>query len=223
LRPRHLRSLWIAAALVALPLAGCAPEPEEPAEETMAVEALAEPEAVPAPGQTAAATLEGAGISGTITFTEEAGGVRVSGDIQGAPAGMHGFHIHENGICEGDFTSAGGHFNPVDSDHACPPDQPRHVGDLGNVEVADDGTATIEMTSDAMTLDPALVESILGKAVILHAGQDDCTTQPTGDAGGRLACGLIALAGTGATDTMTVEPGEGGEAGIAAGETDDGY
>jgi len=218
-----MRSLCIAAALALLPLAGCAPE-GEPVEETLAVdEPLAEPETVPGPeGTTAAATLEGNGVSGTITFTEELSGVRVTGRIEGAPPGRHGFHVHENGVCEGDFTSAGGHFNPDGRDHACPPTEPRHAGDLGNVEVAEDGTVTVEMTNDAMSLGSGEA-SIVGKALILHGGEDDCTSQPTGDAGNRLACGVIALAGTGATDTMTVEAGEGGEAGIAAAEADDGY
>ena len=221
MRTPELRVLSIAVLFAALPLAGCATE-EEPAEQTLTEEApLAEPETVPGPeGATAAATLDGNGISGTITFTEGASGVRVSGRIQGAPPGRHGFHVHETGECVGDFSSAGGHFNPDGHDHACPPTEPHHAGDLGNVEIGADGSATVEMTSAAMSLGTG-GDSIVGKALIFHGGQDDCTSQPTGDAGNRLACGVIALAGTGATDTMTVEPGAGGEAGMAAAEADD--
>lgn len=149
-------------------------------------------EAAPA---SAHATLqsEDPGVSGTVTITKVVGGVKIVADVSGVkPDGKHGFHIHENGECEHSdhFKSAGGHFNPAHVDHACPPTDPRHAGDLGNIEVTG-GKGHLELTSSELTLEGA--NGVVGKAFILHAGTDDCKTQPTGDAGGRLACGVVKM------------------------------
>lgn len=107
---------------------------------------------------------------------------------------MHGFHIHESGDCTAaDFTSAGGHFNPTNAPHGGPDDAEHHAGDLGNIEIGEDGTGTLDLASSMLTLDAGATNSAVGKAVILHAGQDDLETQPTGDAGARLACGVVQL------------------------------
>lgn len=156
------------------------------------------PEQAPAL-ETATATLQGAtdtDFSGTITFTPEGDGLRVVADLQGVDAdGPHGFHVHETGECthgEGDkhFTTAGGHFNPAGVEHACPPTEPRHAGDLGNIEVTG-GSGRLETTTNLLSLSGS--NSVVGKAIILHAKADDCKTQPTGDAGDRLACGVVTL------------------------------
>ena len=132
-------------------------------------------------------------VAGTIHFRKEAGGVRVSGTVTGLAAGAHGFHIHEFGDCSAaDFTSAGGHFNPTGNPHGSPKDAKRHEGDMGNIEAGSDGTATIDYTDAGLGFQGA--KSILGRGVIVHANPDDFKTQPTGNAGGRLACGVIGVA-----------------------------
>ncbi len=150
-------------------------------------------------GQVARAVLQpGAdtpGFSGTVTFTQQGDQVHVVADLAGvSPAGNHGFHIHENGKCERDpagkhFTTAGGHFNPGGVPHACPDASQHHAGDLGNVVIQADGTGHVDITTSQLSLTGP--NSVIGRAVILHAGVDDCTSQPSGNAGGRLACGVI--------------------------------
>ena len=148
----------------------------------------------------ATATLqgqEGSNISGTVTFTQspDGGAVTIQAEVRGMDgAGMHGFHIHETGDCTAaDFTSAGGHFNPTNAPHGGPDDAEHHAGDLGNIEIGADGTGTLDLASSMLTLDAGAPNSTVGKAVILHAGEDDLETQPTGDAGARLACGVVQL------------------------------
>lgn len=192
------RSMIGFALAAALPLlAGCQPadEPEETAEPAPMEEPMEAEEPMDAEGPaTAAATLEGpdGAPMGMVTFTEEEGGVHVVARIEGVEAaGMHGFHIHETGDCSAaDFSSAGGHFNPENAPHACPPTTPRHAGDFGNVEISEDGNGNLDATSDLITL-AAGPSSILGKAVLVHSGEDDCTSQPSGAAGDRIACGVI--------------------------------
>lgn len=198
-RPKSLFVLSVFALVLAL---GCAPA-EEPAEE----EALGEVEEVEEPAETtvetdattATATLTTADGTevGTVTFTETPAGVQVSADFHDvAGDGNHGFHVHETGECSPpDFTSAGGHFNPENVDHACPPTTPRHAGDFGNVSISG-GTGLLDLTTDLVTVAPGDT-SVVGKAVILHGGEDDCTSQPSGDAGARYACGVVEVEGGG--------------------------
>ena len=167
--------------------------------EAAAPETAAPEPAVEAPAALAAkATLmprEGGTVAGEVTFTEQNGAVAIVAHITGAPAGTHGFHLHEAGDCSSaDFKSAGGHFNPTDMPHGAPTDMERHAGDLGNVEVAEDGTAHVEQTSSMITV-AAGPSSVVGRGVILHEKADDLVSQPTGAAGGRIACGVIELVG----------------------------
>ena len=90
-----------------------------------------------------------------------------------------------------DFKSAGGHFNPAGVPHGGPSDAERHSGDLGNIEIGEDGSGTLTLTSDLITLAAGQPTSIVGLAVILHEGTDDLASQPTGAAGGRIGCGII--------------------------------
>lgn len=136
---------------------------------------------------------EGNTVSGTVTFTHEGGSVKVVADLSGLKPGTHGFHIHEFGDCSSsDGVSAGGHFNPASMPHGAPADKQRHAGDLGNIEAGADGKARIEITDTVLKLDGK--GSIIGRGVIVHAAPDDLKTQPTGNAGGRQACGVIGIA-----------------------------
>ena len=147
--------------------------------------------------------LDGSGVSGTVTFAQEADGVMVMVSLDGLDEGAHGFHVHENGSCEpGDSDedgadepggAAGGHFNPTDTPHGAQDDPAaeRHVGDLGNVEADADGSVSTEFSDDIIAMDGE--NSIIGLALIVHSGEDDFTTQPSGDSGSRVACGIIEM------------------------------
>ncbi|MCK9275448.1 MAG: superoxide dismutase family protein [Syntrophales bacterium] len=138
-------------------------------------------------------STEGNNVKGIVTFTKVQKGVKVVADIEGLAPGKHGFHIHEYGDCTApDATSAGGHFNPENKPHGAPDSKERHAGDLGNVVANEQGKARYEWTDPVISLSGP--HSILGRAVIIHADEDDLTSQPTGNAGARLACGVIGIA-----------------------------
>jgi superoxide dismutase, Cu-Zn family len=201
---KHFRSGWAVAVLGLLTLAACGPRVEKAVTTDRAQDQTDRNQPMET-AQTqdvmAAATLETAtetpGFSGIVKFTPAAGSIHLVAEIQGAPPGKHGLHLHETGKCEHDhssgkpFTSSGGHFNPTGAPHACPTTEPRHAGDFGNIEIGADGTGRLEMTTNLISLDGP--NSVVGKAVIFHTGTDDCTTQPTGNAGDRLACGVVNL------------------------------
>lgn len=132
---------------------------------------------------------------GTVKFTKEANGIRVVADIEGLPANTtRGFHIHEFGDCSApDGSSAGGHYNPEQTPHAGPDAQQRHAGDLGNIKSDDSGKAHLDVVLTGISINGPK-NPIVGRAVILHEKQDDLKSQPTGDAGGRVACGVIGIA-----------------------------
>ncbi len=135
----------------------------------------------------------GSSVTGTVTFTASGDSVKVVADISGLSPGKHGFHIHEFGDCSSpDGKSAGGHFNPTNHQHGAPDSANRHEGDLGNIEADSSGKVHLDMTDKVLKMTGA--ESIIGHAVIVHEKADDMKTQPTGDAGGRLACGVIGVA-----------------------------
>jgi Cu-Zn family superoxide dismutase len=134
-------------------------------------------------------------VVATATLTEGDEGVNILLDAEGLPAGTKGFHIHENAECEApDFESAGGHYNPTDANHGFDdPDGP-HAGDLPNIEIQEDGTASEEVTADMVTLDREGENSLYadgGTALVIHSDADDYVSQPAGDAGNRIACGVI--------------------------------
>ncbi len=133
---------------------------------------------------------EGNTATGTVRFTAVDGGVRVVANISDLSDGEHGFHIHETGDCSNNADAAGGHFNPTNAPHAGPDNMAdaRHMGDLGNLPA--DGT--YDRVDNVLDFN-----QIIGKAVVVHSGPDDFTTQPSGDSGSRIACGVITMAGGG--------------------------
>src|SRR3954469_9848672 len=136
---------------------------------------------------------QGNNVIGIVTFTQTGSEVKVVADFSGLTPGKHGFHVHEFGDCSStDGSAAGGHFNPGKHQHGAPDATDRHAGDLGNIEADASGKAHLELTDKVMKLSGN--DSILGHAVIVHEKGDDLKTQPTGDAGGRLACGVIGVA-----------------------------
>ncbi len=133
-------------------------------------------------------------ITGTVQFTKTEKGIHIVADIAGLqPNATHGFHVHQFGDTSADDgTSAGGHFNPDNHDHALPHEPHRHAGDLGNLITDENGNAHYENTVDNLTLTVGPT-AILGRAVIIHAKPDD-GGQPTGNAGARIAIGVIGYA-----------------------------
>jgi Cu-Zn family superoxide dismutase len=135
----------------------------------------------------------GNNVTGTVTFTKSGDEVKVVADISGLKPGKHGFHIHEFGDCTApDAMSAGGHFNPESHHHGAPDATDRHAGDLGNIEADAAGKAHLDLTDKVMKLSGP--ESIVGLSVIVHEKADDLKTQPTGDSGARVACGVVGVA-----------------------------
>jgi Cu-Zn family superoxide dismutase len=135
---------------------------------------------------------------GVVHFTREGDALRVSVHIEGLTPGEHGFHVHEFGDCSApDATSAGGHFDPFREPHGARNAAKRHVGDLGNVVANATGVVDADFTDSRIALPgrvPQGSASILGRAVIVHGGRDDLTSQPSGAAGPRVACGVIGVA-----------------------------
>jgi superoxide dismutase, Cu-Zn family len=134
--------------------------------------------------------------TGVVTFTETPfHGVLVRIEAWGLEPGPRAIHIHETGICETpDFTSAGGHFNPAGRAHGLLHEHGVHAGDLLNLHVPADGRIVTERYAPHVTLRPGALNSLLegnGTAVVIHAEGDDYVSQPTGDAGDRVACGVI--------------------------------
>lgn len=138
-------------------------------------------------------SASGSKVTGTVAFTKSGDDLKIVADVTGLTPGKHGFHVHEFGDCSApDAASAGGHFNPAKHQHGDRAASDRHIGDLGNLEADASGKAHLEWTDKMMKLNGE--GSILGLAVIVHEKEDDLKSQPVGNAGGRLACGVIGVA-----------------------------
>lgn len=137
-------------------------------------------------------TTAGNQAAGSIRFEQTAEGVRVVAEMTGLTPGKHGFHVHEKGDCSApDAKSAGPHFAPGGTPHGAPenPAARRHAGDLGNIEVGKDGKGSYSRVDSVLRLSGP--DSIVGKAVVVHAAPDDLRSQPAGNSGDRIACGVI--------------------------------
>jgi Cu-Zn family superoxide dismutase len=152
--------------------------------------------AAPVTGPSARAALLAADGSqkGTAAVVESAAGLTVSITVTGLPAGTHAAHVHTTGVCTApDFASAGGHWNPTKHQHGKDNPQGMHMGDMPNILLGADGSGTLEYTIPGAKLtsgDAPLLDAD-GAAIVIHAAADDMKTDPTGNAGGRLACGVL--------------------------------
>jgi superoxide dismutase, Cu-Zn family len=132
---------------------------------------------------------------GTATLTQVGGAVRILLEAKGLSPGLHAMHVHAVGKCDPpDFTSAGAHFNPTGKQHGALNPQGSHAGDLPNLNIAADGSGRLETTTEQITLGTGSTSlwDTDGSALVIHAAPDDFKTDPTGNAGGRIACGVIA-------------------------------
>jgi Cu-Zn family superoxide dismutase len=166
-----------------------------PAYLVLALTALAGCHSIPSDAPRATAKLEptrNSKVSGTANFYQIGNKVRVIANVSGlTPNREHGFHVHEAGDCSsGDGMSTKGHFNPLAKPHAHYSSPDRHAGDMPALKADASGNAKLETDLDVITVSPGPT-SIVGRGLIVHADPDDYKTQPTGNAGARLACGVI--------------------------------
>jgi superoxide dismutase, Cu-Zn family len=135
-------------------------------------------------------STEGHEVRGVLLFQQKEEGVHVTGQVTGLTPGEHGFHIHEFGdLRDPEGNSAGGHFNPDGHKHGGPEDHERHAGDLGNITADARGVARVDKLADGLKL-----HFVIGRSIVVHAGADDLKSQPSGDAGPRVALGVIGFA-----------------------------
>ena len=165
------------------------PEPTTaaPAEKTAPAEAANEAVARVAPTQ-------GNTVTGSVALASSPEGVRITGAIQGLkPNAEFGFHVHEKGDCSApDGSSAGGHFNPTQAQHGNPTSGAHHAGDMVNIRSNGEGVAQVDTTAAGTTLHGEPNTDVMGKAIVVHESPDDYATQPSGNSGKRVACGVIA-------------------------------
>ena len=135
------------------------------------------------------------GVTGIAVFTQNGDQITLTIEIQGASPGLHAVHIHANGDCSApDGTSAGGHWNPTGVAHGKWGEGEFHLGDIGNITVGEDGIGRITLTTDLWEIGTGSDVDVVGRGIIVHAGADDFTSQPSGAAGARIGCGVIVLA-----------------------------
>lgn len=182
-----IRLLTLAA--LAGALSACASAPPKPAPAPVPQHRLQRAQANIGP---ASASL----VSGRLAITAIDGGVRIEGDLGGlAPNGTHAIHVHERGDCSAaDASSAGGHFNPGGMPHGRAGEGPHHLGDMDNLHANNDGVAHVDIRLMGVTLGSGAANDVLGRAIVVHAMPDDYRSQPSGNAGARVGCGVIDVA-----------------------------
>jgi superoxide dismutase, Cu-Zn family len=198
-----MRSVIVIAA--ALAVAGCSKDEssgQTASTDAPATTASAEPAATP-PADTASATGtqhrvnlmpgQGGQVAGALDLVSSDGAVVATGLVTGLkPESEHGFHIHEKGDCSSpDFASAGEHFNPTSQQHGNPASPPHHLGDVPNLKANNEGKADLNARIEGVTLGDGGANDVVGKAFVVHAKPDDYKTQPSGNSGDRVACGVI--------------------------------
>jgi Cu-Zn family superoxide dismutase len=139
------------------------------------------------------APTQGQTASGTLSLAPEGDSVRVTGPLQGLkPNSEFGFHIHEKGDCSApDAASAGGHFNPTNAQHGNPQGESHHAGDMLNAKSDAQGAAQVDALASGVSLTTGQPNDVHGKAIVLHEKADDYASQPAGNSGARIACGVI--------------------------------
>lgn len=185
------RTLLTATAFsLGLALAACSNDADAPErQEEQPDRAYMAAESAPATAQALLKTADGKD-AGSVTATQEDGGIRLAINATGMSAGEHGIHVHMTGKCEGPkFESAGGHWNPMGAQHGLSNPQGQHSGDMPNLVVASDGSGRMDYLLDEAQLDQMLDTD--GAALVIHAKADDQKTDPSGDSGDRLACGVF--------------------------------
>ncbi|MCC8539453.1 superoxide dismutase family protein [Xanthomonas axonopodis pv. poinsettiicola] len=178
-------------ALTALALAACSstpppPPPPPPAARVVPVRPVQQAEA-------ALASASGSLVSGRVVLVPALQGIRITGTVGGLRAGaVAGFHVHERGDCSAaDASSAGAHFNPANAPHGRAGNGAHHLGDMDNLRADAEGVAHLDMIVSGISLGDGAPGDVVGKALVVHADPDDYRSQPSGNAGARLACGVI--------------------------------
>jgi Cu-Zn family superoxide dismutase len=162
-----------------------APRQPDSASPTMAEKATPAAQIAPTQGNT---------VTGALALAQSPEGVHITGSIQGLkPDAEFGFHVHEKGDCTApDGSSAGGHFNPTQAQHGNPTGPTHHAGDMLNIKSNGEGVAQVDVTAAGTSLHGDPGTDVMGKAIVVHESPDDYTTQPSGNSGKRVACGVIA-------------------------------
>ncbi|MGM8211518.1 superoxide dismutase family protein [Virgibacillus sp. W0430] len=196
----RLMKLFILPLSIAIMASGCGNMDDNAPEQEKADEAIEVDKGIETEGggnQTVTVELkntDGATV-GTAVVEAENEGVKISLRADHLTPGVHGFHIHEKGICESpDFKSAGGHFNPTDKKHGFDHEAGPHAGDMPNITVKEGGTVEEEIVNEFVTLEKGKENTLFsdeGTALIIHSKADDYISQPAGNAGDRIVCGVI--------------------------------
>jgi len=184
-------AVFAAFAVCGAMLGACTREAEAPADDNLVANSA---EVAPPPSDIMIAGADGASL-GTLEVSQGAAGVTITLAATGMPAGVHGVHLHEKGVCEGPkFVSAGAHWNPAGKQHGRDNPQGSHLGDLANLDVTTSGSASgsFSIPGAAMRGGSAPLADADGTAIVVHAKPDDYKTDPSGASGDRIACAVIA-------------------------------